>query len=183
MEVVGEAINGHEVVEQAHKLTWDVLVMNASLPGRTCFDVIQALRDLNSAVSILVMSVHPEDRYAVRLLKSGIAGYLNQEIALTDLANAIRKVAAGGIYMSTALAEEMALDVSRLQGKTIYEALSDREYHVLCMLGKGKTLTQIAKELFVSPKTVSTYRARILEKLCLNTTGDLIRYAIENHLH
>jgi len=182
LEVVGEAASGDDVLEQAHIQSWDVLVLDLCMPGRNGLDVIQALRTLKPELPILVLSVNPEDQYAVRLLKGGIAGYLNKETALTDLVDAIRKVAGGGIYMSTALAEAMALDVSGLHGKTVLEMLSDREYRVLCLLGEGKTLTQIASELFVSPKTVSTYRARILEKLHLNTTGDLIRYAVENHL-
>jgi two-component system, NarL family, invasion response regulator UvrY len=182
MEMIGEAANGDDVLEQAHTMTWDVLVLDSCLPGHSVLDVIQTLRVLNPELPILVLSENPEDQYAVRLLKCGIAGYLNKEITLTHLVEAIRKVAAGGIYMSAALAEEMAFDLSKLHGKTTQEVLSDREYCVLCLLGEGKTLMQIAKALFVSPKTVSTYRVRILEKLNLRTTGELVRYAVENHL-
>jgi two-component system, NarL family, invasion response regulator UvrY len=183
MDLAGEAATGDEVLEQAHTMNWDVLVLDLCMPGRDDVDVIQTLHILNPELPILVLSENPEDQYAVRLLKCGIAGYLKKEITLTHLVEAIRKAAAGGIYMSMALAEEMALDLSKLHGKTVLEMLSDREYRVLCLLGTGKTLTQIAKALFVSPKTVSTYRVRILEKLKMTTTGELVRYAVENHLH
>ena len=182
MEVVGEAATGDEMLEQAMRADWDVLVLDLSMPGRSGLDVIQTLRDLKPKLPILVLSMHPEDQYAIRLLKSGIAGYVNKETALDSLVNAIRKVVAGGKYVSTALAEKLAFDLSGSNSQTPHEALSDREYRVLCMLGEGKTITQIAEGLFISTKTVSTYRTRILEKMNFNTTADLIRYAVENKL-
>lgn len=182
MQVVGEAVDGDEVLELALKTEWDVLVLDLSMPGRTGIEVIQAMRDLKPTLPILVLSMHPEDQYAVRLLKSGIAGYLNKDVALENLVIAIRKVVAGGKYISAELAERLAYDLVGSNNKTPHEALSDREYRVLCLLGQGKTVTQIAEELFISVKTVSTYRTRILEKMNLTTTAELIRYAIENNL-
>ncbi len=183
MQVVGEATNGEEVLEQSLKADWDVLVLDLSMPGRTGLDVIQALRDLKPKLPILVLSMHPEDQYAIRLLKNGIAGYMNKEAALDSLVTAIHKVVAGGKYVSEALAEKLAFDFSGSAGNTPHQALSDREFRVLCMLGEGKTLTQIAKELCISIKTVSTYRTRTLEKMNLSTTANLIRYAVKNNLH
>ena len=119
----------------------------------------------------------------MRLFKSGISGYLNKEAAINSLVHAIRKVDAGGKYVSETLAEKLACELSGLHGKLPHETLSDREYRVLCMLGEGKTVTHIAKELFISVKTVSTYRTRILKKMNLKSTAELIRYAIENELH
>lgn len=182
IEVVGQATNGDEVLEQVMKAEWDVLVLDLSMPGRSGLDVIQAVRDLRPKMPILVLSMHPEDQYAVRLLKNGIAGYLNKETALDNLVSAIRKVVAGGKYVSEALAEKLAFDLTGSSDKGSHQSLSDREYRVLCMIGEGKSVSQIAEELFISVKTVSTYRTRILEKMSLKTTADLIRYAVENDL-
>ncbi len=183
MLLVGEASTGAEVLEQAGSADWDVLVLDLSMPGRTGLEVIHALRDLKPSLPILVLSMHPEDQYAVRLLKNGIAGFISKDTALDTLVLAIRKVVAGGKYVSEALAEQLVVDLVGTGGKTALELLSDREYRVLCMIGEGKTVTKIGEELFISVKTVSTYRARILEKMNLHTTADLIRYAIENNLH
>ena len=183
MQVVGEAANGNEVLTEALKADWDVLVLDLSMPGRSGLDVIQSIRDLKPNLPILVLSMHPEEQYAVRLLKNGIAGYINKESAPESLVGAIRKVVAGGKYVSEALAEKMAFDLIAPANAGSHEALSDREYRVLCMIGEGKSVTQISAELFISVKTVSTYRARILEKMNLRTTADLIRYAIEHELH
>jgi DNA-binding NarL/FixJ family response regulator len=182
VQVVGEAASGDAVLEQAHKTQCDVLVLDLSMPGRSGLDVIQALRDLRPELPILVLSMHPEDQYAVRLLKNGIAGYINKETAPDNLVNAIRKVVAGGKYVSESLAEKLAFDLTGSTAKRSHELLSDREYRVLCMIGEGKSVSQIAEALFISVKTVSTYRTRILEKMNLTTTADLIRYAVENRL-
>jgi two-component system, NarL family, invasion response regulator UvrY len=182
MEVAGEAATGDAVLEQVMKADWDVLVLDLSMPGRSGLDVIQAVRDLKPKLPILVLSMHPEDQYAVRLLKNGISGYINKETALDNLVSAIRKVIAGGKYVSETLAEKLAFDLTGPMDKGSHESLSDREYRVLCMIGQGKSVSQIAEELFISVKTVSTYRTRILEKMNLNTTADLIRYAVENNL-
>jgi two-component system, NarL family, invasion response regulator UvrY len=182
MQVIGQAANGDEVLAQIIKAEWDVLVLDLSMPGLSGLDVIQAVRDLKPKLPILVLSMHPEDQYAVRLLKNGIAGYINKEAALDNLVNAIRKVVSGGKYVSEALAEKLAFDLTESGAKGSHESLSDREYRVLCLLGEGKSVSQIAEELFISVKTISTYRTRILEKMNLNTTADLIRYAVENNL-
>ena len=182
MQVVGEAVTGDDVLAQVQRVACDVLMLDLSMPGRSGLDVIQEIRTLKPALPILVLSVHPEEQYAVRLLKSGIAGYINKETAPDTLVGAIRKVVAGGKYVSEALAEKLAFGLATPDGQEAHEHLSDREYRVLCMLGEGKSVGQIAEELIISVKTVSTYRTRLLEKLNLSTTADLIRYAIENKL-
>ncbi len=182
MEVAGEAANGDEVLQQVVKSEWDVLVLDLSMPGRSGIDVIQAVRNLKPKLPILVLSMHPEDQYAIRLLKNGIAGYISKEMALENLVTAIRKVVAGGKYVSDTLAEKLVFDLTGPTTQGSHEALSDREYRVLCMIGEGKSVSKIAAELFISVKTVSTYRTRILEKMNMTTTADIIRYAIENNI-
>ncbi len=183
MQVVGEASNGHEVLAEATTAEWDVLVLDMSLPCSSALEVIKAIRGLRPKLPILVLSVHPEEHYAIRLLKSGIAGYVHKEKAPDNLLEAIRKVVAGGKYVSADLAEKITLDLITPADTGRHNALSHREYSVLCMIGEGKSVTQIAAELNISVKTVSTYRSRMLEKMALTTTADLIRYAIENKLH
>ncbi len=180
LELAGEAVNGEEVLKCVGKIDFDVLLLDLSMPGRSGLDVIQTIRDLKPQLPILVLSAFPEEQYAVRLLKSGIAGYMNKETAPENLVVAIRKVVAGGKYISPELAERLATDLSSPSDKLPHELLSDREYRVLCMIGAGKSVSQIAQELLISVKTVSTYRTRILEKMGLHTTSELIRYAIEN---
>lgn len=180
LELAGEAVNGEEVLKCMGKIDFDVLLLDLSMPGRSGLDVIQTIRDLKPQLPILVLSAFPEEQYAVRLLKSGIAGYMNKETAPENLVVAIRKVVSGGKYISPELAERLATDLSSPSDKLPHELLSDREYRVLCMIGAGKSVSQIAQELLISVKTVSTYRTRILEKMGLHTTSELIRYAIEN---
>ena len=182
MQVVAEAVNGDDVLAQLQRAACDVVMLDLSMPGRSGLDIIQEIRVLRPELPILVLSVHPEEQYAVRLLKSGIAGYINKETAPEVLVGAIRKVVAGGKYVSEALAEKLAFGLATPDAQQAHERLSDREYRVLCMLGAGKSVSQIAQELIISVKTVSTYRTRLLEKLNMSTTAELIRYAIENDL-
>jgi two-component system invasion response regulator UvrY len=130
----------------------------------------------------LVLSMHPEDQYAKRILKAGASGYMNKESAPEELVKAVRKVLAGGRYVSAALAEKLASDLSVDTGRPIHEVLSDREFEVLRMIAAGKTVSQIAEELHLGVTTVSTYRARILEKMNMTTTAELMHYAMHNHL-
>ncbi len=180
-ELAGEAANGEDVLKLMSKIEYDVLLLDLSMPGRSGLDVIQTIRDLKPRLPILVLSAYPEEQYAVRLLRNGIAGYIHKEAAPENLVGAIRKVVAGGKYVSQELAERLATDLSSPSKKLPHELLSDREYRVLCMIGEGKSVSQIAQELLISVKTVSTYRTRILEKMGLHTTSELIRYAIENN--
>ena len=179
---VMEAVNGLEVLEKIRTTDWDVLVMDISMPGRNGLDILHEIRAQRPKLPVLILSMHPEDQYAMRMLKAGAAGYINKEVALDQLVQAIQKVTAGGRYVSPTLAEKFAFELSGGSDKQPHELLSDREYTVLIMIGGGKTVSEIAEELSLSVKTVSTYRTRILEKMNLATNAEMIRYVIENNL-
>ena len=140
------------------------------------------MRDLQPALPVLILSMHPEDQYAIRVLRAGAAGYMNKDAAPDELVHAIHKVVSGGKYISPALAERLAFEVSGQNDKLPHEKLSDREYRVLIMIGEGKSVGQIAVDLALSVKTVSTYRSRVLEKMNLNNNAEMIRYVIDHNL-
>jgi two-component system, NarL family, invasion response regulator UvrY len=150
--------------------------------GRSGLDVLTDLKRLRPDLPVLVLSMHPEEQFGKRSLKAGASGYMNKEIAPEELIKAIRKVLSGGVYVSPRLAETLALDLHRGGERPPHETLSDREFEVLRMLASGKTVSQIADELHLSVPTVSTYRARLLEKMNMTTTAQLIHYAVRNHL-
>ncbi len=179
---VGEAPNGEEALAMVRAEHWDVLVLDMSMPGRGGLDVLKDVRRERPQTKVLVLSMHPEDQFAVRLLKAGASGYLTKETASAELVVAIRKILTGGKYISGTLAEKLAFDMDRDSEKPLHEALSDREFQVLRMLAVGRTVQQIADELLLSAKTISTYRARILEKLNLKSNAEMIHYAINNRL-
>jgi DNA-binding NarL/FixJ family response regulator len=179
---VGEAQNGEDALSRVRAEPWDVLVLDMSMPGRGGLDVLKDVRRVRPSTRVLVLSMHPEDQFAVRLLKAGAAGYLTKESAPDELVTAVRKVMTGGKYISATLAEKLAFDMDRDVDKPAHEALSDREFQVLRMLATGKTVQQIADELLLSAKTISTYRARILEKLNLKSNAEMIHYSIQNRL-
>lgn len=179
--VGGEAVNGTQVLHQVRTEKWDVVVLDLNMPGPSGLDLIKTLVSENPNLPILVLSMYPEEQFAVRVLKAGAAGYLNKDSFPEALVTAIRKVNSGGKYISAAAAEQLA---SELQGKrgTLPATLSDREFQVLRMMAAGKTVSTIAKEMGLSVKTISTYRARLLEKLRLKNNAELVRYAIEKNL-
>jgi len=179
---VGEAPNGEAALAMVRAEHWDVLVLDMSMPGRGGLDVLKDVRRERPLTKVLVLSMHPEDQFAVRLLKAGASGYLTKETAPAELVVAIRKILTGGKYISSTLAEKLAFDLDRDSDKPLHEVLSDREFQVLRMLAAGRTVQQIADELLLSAKTISTYRARILEKLNLKSNAEMIRYAIHNRL-
>jgi len=179
---VDEAEDGQEVLEKVHAGHCDVLVLDISMPKRNGLDILQEIKHSNPNLPILILSVHPEEQYAVRVLKAGASGYMSKDCAPDELVRAIEKVVAGGKYVSATLAEKLAFELSGQSGKLPHETLSDREYSVLLMIGIGKSVGEIANELALSVKTVSTYRARILEKLNLKSNAELIRYVIDNSL-
>lgn len=180
--VLGEAGTGSEALKLVQKQAWDVVLLDLNLPDKHGLDVLKSLKTLYPKIPVLVMSIYPEDQYAVRVLKAGGAGYLTKESAPEELTKAVHKALQGGKYVSSTLAEHMALDLTTEISADLHQQLSDREYQVLCLLGQGKSASEISDELALSVKTVSTYRARLLEKLKLKTTADLIRYTIEHHL-
>ena len=152
------------------------------MPGRSGYDILGDLKQLQPKLPILVLSMHPEDQYAKRVLKAGAHGYLRKESAPEELIQAVRKVLAGSRYVSPVLAEQFARDLHESADRPVHETLSAREFEILVMIGSGKTVSQIAEELHLSVTTVSTYRARVLEKMNMATTAELMRYVIRNHL-
>ncbi len=180
--VVGEATDGEQVLSMVRKEKWDVLVLDIGMPKRSGLEILQELRTTQPKLPVLILSVHPEDQYAIRVLKAGAAGYLSKDSALDELVDAIRKAVSGGRYVSASLAEKLALGLSGGLDKLPHETLSDREMTVLLKMGAGMSVGEIADELALSVKTVSTYRMRILEKMGYKSNADLIRYVIEHQL-
>jgi DNA-binding NarL/FixJ family response regulator len=182
MTVVGEARNGNEAMELARRLEWDVAVLDYSMPGRSGLELLAEIKREFPQRPVLVLSMHPEELHARRVLKAGGAGYMNKESAGEELAAAIRKVVTGGKYVSAALAERLAVELAPESQKPPHETLSDREYRVMWMLASGKPINRIAKEMFLSPSTVSTYRVRILRKLGVSSNAELVQYAVKHQL-
>jgi DNA-binding NarL/FixJ family response regulator len=182
MAVTGEAGDGHEALKIVKDTPCDVVVLDISMPNKNGLDVLKQLHLETPRLPVLVLSMHSEDQYAIRVLRAGAAGYLTKESAPARLIQAIRKVFRGGKYVSPTLAEKLVFDLETDKGTPSFESLSDREYQVLCMIASGKTVSQIGKELALSVKTISTYRIRILEKLDLKNNAELTRYAINENL-
>jgi DNA-binding NarL/FixJ family response regulator len=180
--VCGEAENAQQVLAQVQSQPWDMVILDVSMPGRSGIDVLTDLKVAKPKLPVLVLSMHPEDQYGKRVLKAGAAGYMNKNSAPEELIKAIRKVLAGGRYVSQALAEKLALDLSEKHVQLPHESLSAREFEVLRMIASGKTVSQIADGLHLSVATISTYRARILEKMNMTTNAELMQYAFRNHL-
>jgi len=181
MEVVGEAENAGECFSLVRKTDCSLIVLDINLPDRSGFDVLIQLKSEKPDLPILILSVHPEDKFASRLVKAGASGYLMKESAPAELVKAIRKVNSGGKYVSASLAEKLiSQDVA--SEKPSHESLSNREFQILCMIAQGKSLKSIADELCVSEKTISSYRSRIMEKMKMSTNSDLTLYASEHHL-
>jgi DNA-binding NarL/FixJ family response regulator len=179
---IGEADTGHKALELTRKQRWDVVVLDITMPGKGGLEVLQELRRERPKLPVLVLSAHPEDQLALRLLKAGAAGYLTKDKAPQVLLSALRKIVHGGKYVSESLAEKVTLEVLSGTARSLHEELSDREYQIMRMIAEGKTVKEIAKELFLSVRTVSTYRARVLEKMNMKTNAELIRYALQNKL-
>jgi len=182
MVVAGEATNGWEVLSKVRTGDYDLVLLDISMPGKDGMDVLTQLKKERPALLILMVSMHPEEQYAVRALKAGASGYLTKESAPDELIVAIRKVSTGRKYVSSALAERLAALLQEDAEVLPHEALSSREYQVMCMIASGKKATEIAKELSLSVKTISTYRSRILEKMKMKNNAELTRYAINNRL-
>lgn len=182
MQVTGEAANAKELLALVRKEPCDVVVLDIHMPGVSGLDALKELRQDCPHLPVLVLSMHPEDQVAVRTLKMGASGYLTKESVPEELIKAIRKVVSGGRYVSPTLAERLASELGTRTDRPPHEYLSSREYQVLCMIGSGKSVNHIAAELNLSIKTVSTYRTRILQKLQVKSTADLIAYAIRNQL-
>ena len=182
LAVVGEAINGNEVLQALDKLKVDALVLDITMPGRNGLDVLKEVKRKYPTLPVLVLSMHPEDQFAIRILRAGASGYITKESAPEELVGALRKVCTGGKYVSPHLAEKLAVFIEDETTRLLHEKLSDREFEVLRMLALGKTVTEVAEELLLSVKTVSTYRSRVLDKMKMSSNAELTRYALQNGL-
>ncbi len=182
MTVTDEAGGAEEAIRKALDGDFDVVVLDISMPGRGGLEVLKQIKSQKPKLPVLVLSMHPEDQYALRVLKAGAAGYVTKESVTEELIDAIRKVSKGMKYVSAHLAQEIAFALDLDTERPIQETLSDREFQVLCMIASGKTAREIAEELSLSVKTVSTYRSRILEKMRMKSNAELTNYAIKNNL-
>ena len=182
INVVAEASDARGVLEGLKKEDVDVVVLDISLPGKNGIELLKDLKLQNAKLPVLMLSMHPEDRFAVRALKAGASGYITKESAAEELIKAIRKVVQGRKYVSPTLAEKLAFNLDIDTDKPPHESLSDREYEVLCLIATGKSVREIAEQLHLSMSTVNTYRARILDKMKMRTDAELIRYAVQNQL-
>jgi len=182
MVVADEAGSGHEVLNKVLKNDYDVVVLDITMPGMNGVDILNQLKNQRPELPVLILSMHPEEQYAVRVLRAGASGYLTKESAPDELIAAIRKVSAGKKYVSSSLAEKLAFELEIDTVKPLHETLSDREYQVMYMIASGKTVKKIAEEIFLSVKTVSTYRARILKKMKMKNNAELTYYAIKHGL-
>ncbi len=182
MKVVGEAEDGHQVLELATGTESDVIILDISMPGRNGLELIKDLKAIRPDLKILILTMHPEDRFAVRALRAGASGYLVKITAPKELIKAIHKVANGGRYVSETLAEKLAESLDRHLTRADHEALSDREFEVFRLIANGTSLPEIARLLTISHSTANTYRKRILTKLDLQSNAEIIHYAIRNNL-
>lgn len=180
--VFGEARNAQEALARVMNEKWDVAVLDVTMPGRSGLEVLKEMKRLRPKMPVLILSMHPEDQFAVRMLKTGAAGYLTKESAGDELVGAIEKVVSGGRYISLSLAERMASYLDMDVQKAPHERLSDREFLILRMIASGKAVSQIATELSLSVKTISTYRARVLEKMDMKNNAELTHYAVQKGL-
>ncbi len=182
ISVTGEATDGPETLAMASQGAWDIVLLDLSMPGSSGIETLKLVRKQNPYLPILVLSIHPEDQYAVRALSAGASGYIQKTSPPSDLVAAIRTVAKGRRYVSSAVASSLASRVDRLSPKLPHERLSNREFQVMCLISSGKSVGDIARELSLSVKTVSTFRSRILQKLELRHNAEVTRYAILHRL-
>jgi two-component system, NarL family, invasion response regulator UvrY len=179
---VGECGNAYDLLELVRLRKWDVVILDITMPGTTGTEALTQLKTKYPKLPVIVLSMHPEDQYAVRMFKAGADGYLAKASAPEELVKAIKKVLGGGQYVSPALAETLALTLKVSTGDSPHEQLSDREYEVMCLIASGKAVSEIAETLHLGVTTISTYRARILEKMNLKNNAELTRYALQRGL-
>jgi len=180
--LIDEATNGTDAFNKIINNDYNLVILDISMPGKTGLDILKELKDKNKKTPVLVLSVHPQEQYAVRAFKLGASGYLCKNSMYEELAIAIRKILAGGRYITPALAEKIVFDDNYALNRAPHEKLSEREFQIMCMIAIGKSVTDIAEDLFISDKTVSTHRSRILEKMGMKTNAQLMSYAIKNNL-
>ncbi len=182
LRVTGEAESGNEAFRMAQTGQFDVVLLDISMPDKHGIDVLKQIKDSQPQLPVLMLSMHPEEQYALRSMKAGAAGYLNKQSAPAQLVTAIRQVAKGKKYISSELAEQLAEGLSQGYQELLHQTLSNREYQTLCLMAQGKKLSEMADIMSLSPKTISVYRSRLLEKMKLKTNAEAIHYAINNHL-
>jgi len=180
--VCGEAESAQQVLSRVQSHDWDLVILDVTMPGRSGIDVLGDLKRARPKLPVLVLSMHPENQYGKRVLQAGASGYMNKDSAPEELIKAVRKVVRGGRYVGATLAELLASDLGRPADQPLHARLSDRELEVLRLIGSGRTLTEIAELLNLGVSTVSTYRARLLEKMDLTTTAELMNYALRHRL-
>jgi two-component system, NarL family, invasion response regulator UvrY len=180
--LIDEAIDAEAVIKKTITTEWDIVICDLSMSGRSGLDVIQHIKQHYPKLPVLILSLHPEEQYAIRVLKAGAAGYLSKDAATDELVRAVQRVLQGRKYISPAIAEKMAAELDHDTSKPLHDLLSDREFHVFMLIAEGKSVSEIAEQLSLSITTVSTYRSRILTKMDLKTNADLTRYALENNL-
>ena len=182
MKVTGEAANANELFELLDKDSWEIVVLDINMPGKSGLEALKEMKTRNIKVPVLILSMFSEDQYGLRAIKAGAAGYLKKVSAPTELVSAIRKIVGGGKYISPTLAEKLADSVDVNNKKALHQNLSDREYQIMCFISLGKSAEEIAEELAISIHTVYSYRNRILEKMHLKSNVELTQYAIQNKL-
>ncbi|MCK4328831.1 response regulator transcription factor [candidate division WOR-3 bacterium] len=182
MIVADEASNGQEVLKKIREKKFDVIVLDISMPGRSGLDILKQIKGQIPEIPVLILSIHPENQYALRVLRAGASGYLTKESAANELIDAIRKVSMGKRYITPSLAEKLVSDLNLYLKNPLHETLSDREYQVMCLIASGKKIKEIADMLFLSAKTISTYHSHILEKMNMKNNSELIYYAIKHEL-
>jgi DNA-binding NarL/FixJ family response regulator len=181
-EVVAEAADGHEAMKRVRELEFDVLLLDMSMPGKSGVELIKQVKSEKPKLRILVLSMHEEHQYAVRAIRAGASGYLTKESAAVQLTAALRKVAGGGAFITPEVAERLALDAMPHTDGPLHETLSDREFQVFRLLVNGRSVSEIAGQLHLSAKTVSTHKARLMEKLQVDSNAELVRYAVKHRL-
>jgi DNA-binding NarL/FixJ family response regulator len=180
--VADEAGNGQEVLDYIWKNEYDMILLDIGMPGMPALEVLKQVKNERPRLPVLVLSMYPEDQYAVRFIRAGASGYLTKESAPEELITAIRKITAGRKYITSSVAEKLADEVEPDAEKPAHHTLSDREFEVFRLIASGKTVKQIAENLFLSMKTISTYRSRILEKMKMKTNAELMHYALKQHM-
>ena len=180
--VFGEASTAPEALKRISEQDWDIVILDLGLPGRSGLDLLRELKHLRPRLPVLILSMHSEEQYARRALKAGASGYITKDSPRTELVRAVKRVVEGGKYVSATLAEQLAVDLQSGTDRPPHEKLSDREFEILCLIASGKTVGEIADMVSLSDKTISTYRARVLEKMNMKTNAELTHYASSNKL-
>jgi DNA-binding NarL/FixJ family response regulator len=180
--VFGEAANSQEALDRVWKEPWDIVILDLTMPGRSGLEVLKEIKQARPKLPVLILSMHPEDQFAVRLLKAGASGYMTKESAPEELVGAVNKAVAGGRYVSVRLAEKLASLIVHDTTAAPHECLSDREFLILRLIASGKTVSAIARDLSLSVKTVSTYRGRLLDKMSMSNNSELVQYAFQYQL-